>query len=146
MAERRSKRLEPVKRLEAMREDKALQQLAHAMQQLQQARQRLAQLEGFSSEYRARMLGGAGGTISGRSLHGMARFQDHLEGLMQAQLRIGQGAEDMLARAREQWRSAHARQRAVSSVIGRFEQSEALDDARQEQREMDEQGLRRRDF
>lgn len=144
MAQRKSRRLEPVHRLEAMREDAALEELAAAMARLREARARLAQLEDFALEYRGRMLGSGQGPVSGRSLQGMARFQEHLEGLIAAQMRICALAEEALGKAREGWRAAHARQRAVHSAIDRFRDREALEDSRREQRELDELGIRRR--
>ncbi len=143
MTEKRSKRLQPVHRLEAVREEKALQALALAMGRVRDVRARLEQLEAFSVEYRARMLGPGRARMAGAELQRMARFQAHLGGLIEAQQEIVRTAEARLAEARAHWSGAHARQRAVDSVIGRFRDLERIEEGRLEQRESDELGLRR---
>lgn len=144
MVEKRSRRLQPVHRLEQLREEKALEVLAAAMGQVRSAQARLDQLEAFSAEYRARMLAPGQRRMAGADLQGMARFQSHLGGLIEAQQVILRKAETRLAEARAHWSGAHARQRAVESVIDRFRDLERIEAARREQRESDELGLRRR--
>ena len=143
MTQKRSQRLQPVHRLECVREEKALQALAAAMGQVRAARDRLQQLEQFATEYRARMLAPGRGRLSGSELQSLARFQSHLEGLIGAQQEIVRSADARLAEARRYWSDAHARQKAVDSVIGRFRDLEQVEEGRREQRETDELGIGR---
>lgn len=144
MAVTRSKRLSPVERLAAMRENTATRALGEAMTVLHQARAREAQLESFAREYRARLVGAGPATRSGHDIQVMARFQDHLEGLIAAQQQVCRQAEVQLAQARQRWLAAHNRRRAMDQLISRFRQQEAVEAGRREQREVDELGLLQR--
>lgn len=135
----RAARLQPAVELAHKREQDALQRLAEAQQKLAHVQQQLEDLERYRREY---SLGSGGMTVS--ALLNRQQFVERIDQAIAQQAREIEHRQRLLESARAQWLKAHARERALGSVVERYRTQEAQREQRLEQAEVDERMQYRR--
>jgi len=135
----RSARLQPAVELAHKREQDALQRLAEAQQKLAHVQQQLEDLERYRREYG---LGSGGMTVS--ALLNRQQFVERIDQAIAQQAREIEHRQRLLESARVQWLKAHARERALDSVVERYRVQETQREQRLEQAEVDERMQYRR--
>jgi flagellar protein FliJ len=135
----RSARLQPAVELAQKREQDALQRLAEAQQKLAHVQQQLEDLERYRREYG---LSDGGMTVS--ALLNRQQFVERIDQAIAQQMREVEQRQRMLEASRAQWLKAHARERALDSVVARYRTQEAQREQRLEQAEVDERMQYRR--
>ncbi|EIM02246.1 flagellar export protein FliJ [Rhodanobacter thiooxydans] len=136
----RAKQLEPAVEQARQRSEDALAQLAAQQQLLARAEHQLAELQRYRLEY------AAAGDVA-QSVTALLNRQQFVERIDRAI--VQQRAEldrqhRQLARLREQWRRAHARESALDSVVLQHREEERRAADRHEQAELDERMQYRR--
>lgn len=132
----RADRLQPAVDQALKRREDAMQKLAEQQQRLARAEQQLADL----SRYRADYVGGDGDAagVSVSTLINRQQFVDRIDQAISQQNHEIERQRRQLDLARGQWRAAHARERALDSVVDGYRQQERKAEDRREQSEVDE--------
>ncbi len=135
-------RLQTVLELAQRRLDVATVELQKLGARAQQAQEKLDQLHGYRAEYQATLAAALAQGLPADRLRDFQAFLAKLERAIDAQ-----GAE--LARCRQAWQDEHqrwlrlrSREQALQVLRARHERSEAVRDARVEQKQQDEFALR----
>jgi flagellar protein FliJ len=135
----RANRLQPAADLARERQEAAMQKLAEHQQRVAKAEQQLAELERYRQEY-----ADTAGGVSVSALLNRRQFVERIDQVIAQQTievaRLGR----QLDHARSQWRDAHARERALGSVIDTYREQERKSEERREQAEIDERMQHRR--
>ncbi len=135
----RSARLQPAVEQAKRREELALQKLAEQQQRFTLVQNQLEELERYRQEY---SLSEGGLTVT--ALVNRQHFLDRIDKAIVQQLREVERHRRQLEGTRMQWVQAHARERAIDSVIVRYRSLEQQSEDRQEQAEVDERMQYRR--
>lgn len=135
----RATHLQPAADQAKERQEKALLRLAEQQQKLAKAEQQLAELKRYREEYAL-----DSGDLTVTALLNRQRFVERID-----QAIVQQGGEverqrRLLDQAGGQWREAHARERALGSVIDHHRELERKSEERREQSEIDERMQYRR--
>ncbi len=138
----RSKRLEPVIRVQQGRERDAARAMGRSQRDLDEERARLAELTAYREEYQQRFLEAM---RNGLVASGVLEYQTFLgrlsEAIAQQERRVAEGYEAFEA-TRQQWMECHQRSSAVDKVAERYRDQERLQVERREQHEADERAQR----
>jgi len=135
----RSERLQPAVDQAERREQEALQRLVEQQQRLAYVQQQLDELERYREEY------GLG--VGGLTVSALLNRQQFVERIDQAIVQQGREVERqrrLTETTSLQWLQAHAREKALDSVVGRYRTQEQQSEQRQEQAEIDERMQHRR--
>jgi flagellar FliJ protein len=135
----RSERLQPAVDQAERREQEALQRLAEQQQRSAYVQQQLDELERYRKEY---SLSGGGLTVS--ALLNRQQFVERIDQAIVQQRREVERQQRLTETTRLQWLQAHAREKALDSVVGRYRTLEQQSEQRQEQAEIDERMQQRR--
>lgn len=138
----RADRLQPAVDQANKRRDDAMQQLAEQQQRLARAELQLSELQRYRGDYAA-----GEGVGAGVSVTAMLNRQQFVEKIDQAIVQQGQEVKRLrrqLDLARGQWREAHAREKALDSVVSGYREQERKAEDRREQSEIDERMQYRR--
>jgi flagellar FliJ protein len=136
----RSTRLQPAVDQAQQREQDALQRFAEAQQRLAHIQQQLEDLGRYRQEYG---IGSAGG-LTVTALLNRQQFVERIDQAIAQQTREIERQQRLLESMRGQWLQAHARERALDSVVARYRTQEQQSEQRQEQAEIDERMQYRR--
>jgi flagellar FliJ protein len=135
----RSERLQPAVDQAERREQEALQRLAEQQQRSAYVQQQLDELERYRKEY---SLSGGGLTVS--ALLNRQQFVERIDQAIVQQRREVERQQQLTETTRLQWLQAHAREKALDSVVGRYRTIEQQSEQRQEQADIDERMQQRR--
>jgi flagellar FliJ protein len=135
----RSERLQPAVDQAERREQEALQRLAEQQQRSAYVQQQLDELERYRKEY---SLSGGGLTVS--ALLNRQQFVERIDQAIVQQRREVERQQHLTETIRLQWLQAHAREKALDSVVGRYRTLEQQSEQRQEQADIDERMQQRR--
>ncbi len=135
----RSERLQPAVDQAERREQEALQRLVEQQQRLTHVQQQLDELQRYREEY---SLSNGGLTVS--ALLNRQQFVERIDQAMAQQGREVERQQRLTEATRLQWLQAHAREKALDSVVGRYRTLEQQSEQRQEQAEIDERMQQRR--
>jgi flagellar FliJ protein len=139
MMKSRAARLQPAAEQAKERQEKALQRLADQQQKLLKAEQQLTELQRYREEYALQ-----GGDLTVTALLNRQRFIERIDQAITQQLTEVERQKRLLEQAGGQWREAHARERALDSVIDHHREQERKSEERREQSEIDERMQYRR--
>lgn len=135
----RANRLQPAADLARERQEAAMQKLAEHQQRVAKAEQQLAELERYRLEY-----ADTSGGVSVSALLNRRQFVERIDQVIAQQAVEVARLNRQLDQARGQWRDAHARERALGSVIDTYREQERKSEDRREQAEIDERMQHRR--
>ncbi|WP_243047641.1 flagellar export protein FliJ [Dyella sp. RRB7] len=135
----RANRLQPAADLARERQEAAMQKLAEHQQRVAKAEQQLAELERYRQEY-----ADTSGGVSVSALLNRRQFVERIDQVISQQIVEVARLNRQLDQARGQWRDAHARERALGSVIDSYREQERKSEERREQSEIDERMQHRR--
>lgn len=131
----RSVRLQPAADHAREKREDATQRLAEQQGRLQSAEHQLGELQRYRAEY-ALQASGEGMTVS--ALLNRQQFIDRIDqAILQQQFEV-QRQRRQLEQVRGDWRAAHARERALDSVIDKARTQERKAEDRREQNVIDE--------
>lgn len=137
---KRSSRMQPVAGLADQKQQQAAQIYAQAQQALAAAEQQLQQLLTYRDEYSQQM-----GVQSGVSMERLRNFQTFVQQLGHAIKQAERDIEShkkMCEHRRQQWLKTRARSQALHKVVEKYEIEERIEEARKEQKNMDEHAQR----
>jgi flagellar FliJ protein len=135
----RANRLQPAADLARERQEAAMQKLAEHQQRVAKAEQQLAELERYRQEY-----ADTSGGVSVSALLNRRQFVERIDQVISQQVVEVARLNRQLDQARGLWRDAHARERALGSVIDTYREQERKSEERREQSEIDERMQHRR--
>ncbi len=141
-ANSRSRRLQPVVRLEEEREQQAGRLLGERRRLLEQNLRQLEELEGYRQEYLQHLLEAARGGIGAVRLRHYQSFMNKLSEAIAQQQRVAEQARQDLEAARRAWLQSRNRVKMVNTVMVSARSEEQREERRQEQRETDEHAQR----
>lgn len=116
-----------------------MQKLAEHQQRVAKAEQQLAELERYRQEY-----ADTSGGVSVSALLNRRQFVERIDQVISQQVVEVARLNRQLDQARGLWRDAHARERALGSVIDTYREQERKSEERREQSEIDERMQHRR--
>ncbi len=140
---RRSRRLRPIHRLAAGRENDAARALGLAQRELAAGREQLRQLTRYREEYVADMTRRGRDGISAARLREYQAFLDQLDAAIRIQCQRLQELEARCHDRRHQWHDRHRDSQVLEKVMARIAREERKAEARKEQRETDDFAGRR---
>jgi flagellar FliJ protein len=136
----RSARLQPAVDQAQRRQQDALQRFAAQQQQLAKVQQQMEDLLRFKAEYSLPQSGG----LTVTALINRQKFVDKIDRAMVEQRQEIERQRRVTEMARGQWLQAHAREKALDSVVSQLQWQEAQAEQRREQAEVDERMQYRR--
>lgn len=135
----RANRLQPAADLARERQEAAMQKLAEHQQRVAKAEQQLLELERYRDEY-----SDTSGGVSVSALLNRRQFVERIDQVISQQVIEVARLNRQLGQVRGLWRDAHARERALGSVIDTYREQERKSEERREQAEVDERMQYRR--
>lgn len=136
----RSVRLAPAADHAREKRETAAQRLAEQQERLRNAEHQLSELRRYRAEY---ALDGAA-AVSVSALLNRQRFVEKIDQAIAQQLFEVERQRRLLDQAGAAWRDAHARERALDSVIEHSREQERKSEERREQNDIDERMQHRR--
>lgn len=134
----RSRRMEPVARVAAHREQDAAKILAEQQEALAGQRAQLAELKQYRIEYVAQFQERAGGGVNASALQDYRQFMAKLDQAIQQQEMVIERQELEVEQHRLRWLELRTRCNAMDKVVERFRSEERRAAERREQLEMDD--------
>lgn len=131
----RSQRLLPAVDQAHQKSERALQQLGEQQGRLSAAEKQLVELQHYREEY-ARDRHATG--MSVHTLLNRQQFIDRIDSAISQQTHEVARRQRMLDMAGSAWREAHAREKALGTVVQRANEAERISDERREQSDVDE--------
>ncbi len=138
MANRKTRKIEVVKKLFEQREQAAASQFAAALARLRHEQGKDEDMQEFLSEYRGRYQADASSGMSACLIKGWKRFLMSLEDASQVQRLQADKAQQRLEVSRVQVISSRLRVRAGEKLAERLKNTLAREAARRERRQLDE--------
>jgi flagellar FliJ protein len=135
----RANRLQPAADVARERQETAMQRLAEQQQRVAKAEQQLTELRRYREEY-----ADTSGGVSVAALLNRRQFVERIDQVIAQQTTEVARLHRQLDHVRGQWHDAHARERALGSVIDRYREQERKSEERREQAEVDERMQHRR--
>ncbi|WP_430391045.1 flagellar export protein FliJ [Dyella sp. 20L07] len=135
----RANRLQPAADLARERQETAMQKLADQQQRVAKAEQQLVELQRYRQEY-----ADTPGGVSVTALLNRRQFVERIDQVITQQTTEVARLHRQLDHIRGLWRDAHAREKALDSVIDRYREQERKTEERREQSEIDERMQYRR--
>ncbi|MBF0220407.1 MAG: flagellar export protein FliJ [Gammaproteobacteria bacterium] len=142
---RRSQRLKGVQQVAQRKEDQAADQFGVANRLLNDRQVKLVELQGYLVEYQQDLVTRGGRGVTAQQLRQLQRFLAQIEQAIVQQKQLVQAAETQRERQRKVWLEARAKREAMDRVIANALEQENFEVMRQEQKESDERGQRRRE-
>lgn len=134
----RSRRMEPVVRVAAHREQDAAKSLARQQETLANQQAQLDELLHYRREYTTQFQERAGSGVSATALQDYRQFMDKLDRAIQQQQLVIERQELEVERFRHKWVVLRTRCNAMDKVVERFRTEERRDADRREQLEADD--------
>jgi len=139
---RRTERLNPVVQHVDKKQEKALQAVAFSQGQVTQEKGKLEQLLVYRTEYLNKQ-GHAEQACSVLEMQEFNRFLAQLDDTIKKQLKVIQLRETELDNKREAWQTTRIDSKVMHKVVENLQQQEQVQQARKEQKTMDEFALRK---
>ena len=141
---KRSRRFQPIQRLAKHGEDQAAQQLGLSNKALSDQEQRLQELIAYRDEYAQQFHQTGQGGLDGRQLQSYQSFLNQLDIAIEQQKQQILNAQQNCDERRIDWRQKHTHSEVLASAVRRIKVQEQHNEQKQEQRNNDEQAMRRR--
>lgn len=139
----RAQRMDPVVRVVGHDERECAARLAECGQRVADAEQRLAELEKYQADYATGLNSRIAAGISATEMRDFRAFLARLSEAVRTQQRLLAQTRSEHAGAREAWRIAAQRAKAVDHVVDKWRAQERIDRERREQVDTDERALQR---
>jgi flagellar FliJ protein len=137
----RAGRLEPAVDQARQRREDAMQRLAEQQRRCAEAERQLAELRRYREEY---AIGQQAGGLSVAALLNQQQFLEKLDRAIVQQSIEVERQRRLLEQAGGDWRQAHAREKALDSVVDHYRELERKSEERREQNDIDERMQHRR--
>jgi flagellar FliJ protein len=134
----RSKRMQPVVKVAATREQEAARQLGECRRVVDEREARLAELIAYQGEYTERFQANSEGGMDMARLQDFRVFLAKLNEAIEQQRRLVERAHHDYHAKKSFWFSKRSHALAIDKVVERFEKDERRDDDRREQHDLDE--------
>jgi flagellar FliJ protein len=135
---KRSKRLFPVVVIAAKDTEAALKKVGTANAAWLADKEQLDDLNGYRTEYLDRFRRGDTSVMSAQKVLELRSFLVHLDQAIEAQTQQVKAGYTALARQRVLWQQTSSKEQAMQSLVGRYQDEELKQEARQEQLDNDE--------
>lgn len=133
-----SKRLEIVKRLAELKQQRAAETLGRAITDAQAQQQQKAMLEEYQSDYSNRFVSQGAEGINGYGLLNYRQFFTNLNNANEAQKERISFSEQQLAYRRQEWQAAYGKQVTLEGLIDRKKLAEDIEEDKKQQAELDD--------
>jgi flagellar FliJ protein len=137
-----SKRLKPVQKVAANREQKAARSMGQARANLAQEEAKLAQLRQYHQEYLERFQEASAQGMSVGQLQEFRAFLGKLDEAIEQQQKVVAASMATHSTHREEWKQKRTRTQALGKVVERYRKEERKAADRVEQKENDERNNR----
>lgn len=135
----KSDRLQPVLRLEEMKEQEAVKRFAQARTQVAEEQQKLEQLLAYSREYQEMVQARGREGIGAVQLQSYHQFIAKLATAIAHQQQQLSLVQSEVAQEEERWLAQRAATGNMEKLVTRYAHDESAERARKEQKELDEQ-------
>ncbi|WP_266171303.1 flagellar export protein FliJ [Dyella subtropica] len=119
----------------------AVQRLAEQQRRFADAERQLAELRRYHAEY---AIGAKNGGLSVTALLNQQHFAEKIDRAIGQQIHEVERQRRLLEQAGGAWRAAHAREKALDSVVDRYREQGQRSEERREQNDIDERMQNRR--
>jgi len=133
-----SKRLEIVKRLAELKQQRAAEALGQAINHAQAQQQQKLMLEEYQRDYGSRFKSEGAQGVNAFSLLNYRQFFTNLDNASGVQSERIQLSEQQLANRRQEWQGAYGRQITLENLIERKKLAEDIEEEKKEQAEQDD--------
>ena len=137
-----SKRLRPVQRVAASKEQQAARHMGQSQKRLQAEEIKLNQLRQYHQEYLEQFETAAKRGITASQLQEYRAFLAKLGEAIRQQENVVAASKSNHATQRQAWRQKHTRTEALNKAVSRYRQQEKSAEERNEQKESDERNQR----
>ncbi len=137
---KKSKRLEPVKKIAEGREAAAAGQLAESVQKQRDSKEQLEKLKSYRDDYVARFKQQGVGGISAMRLQDYQAFVRKLNLAIDAQARVVDEEKVKVDEHQKILKEKNGQKKAMEKLIGGIKKKEAVIDEKKEQNEADDRG------
>jgi flagellar FliJ protein len=138
---KRSKRLDPVARVEKSRERTAARELGQQQQQLNELRTRLQELIDYRTEYQQKYMQAINNSMGSTAIQEYRCFLSKLDRAIEQQYQLIAGGEQKVSDSRQHWMQKRTRLKAIDTLVEKIQAQERCQDNRREQQESDERAL-----
>ena len=138
---KRSKRLDPVARVEKNRERTAARELGQKQQQLNQLKERLQELIEYRTEYQQKYMQAINNSMGSTAIQEYRCFLSKLDRAIEQQYQLIAGGEQKVSDSRRHWMQKRTRLKAIDTLVEKIQAQERCHDDRREQQESDERSL-----
>lgn len=138
---KRSKRMQPVRKLKEQEERAQAKKFAQVQQELQQENDQLSMLQRYQADYFNGLTSGGAG-LSAQQLDKYQMFLARLHKAIENQRQVVVIKQQAVEAARVQWAQANARLKALDSLIEKMKFEEQQQQDKQDQRLIDDLPLR----
>lgn len=139
---KKSRRMEPLRRVAESKEQQAATELGRAQQQLQSQINRLNELLNYKNEYLTNFQQIGQNGISVDRLQSFRSFMDKLELAVEQQKQAVKIASDLVDKCKHQWFYSRDKVKIFNNVVTKFVDQERKQEAKQEQKELDDKTQR----
>jgi flagellar FliJ protein len=139
-----SKRLKPVQRFAASKEQKAAKMMGQAKKSLQQEEAKLEQLKQYHQEYLERFRKMAGEGMSATQMQEYRAFLAKMDEAINQQQQVVAVSTDNHQSTRNFWQQKHSRTQALNKAVDRFREQEQKCADKHEQKENDDLSQRKK--
>ncbi len=139
---KKSRRMQPLRRVAESKEQQAATELGQAQQQLQSQINRLNELLTYKDEYLGRFQQTGQNGISMDRLQSFRSFLDKLELAVEQQKQAVKIAEQLVEKRKHQWFSSRDKVKIFDNVISKIVDQELQQEQKQEQKESDDRAQR----
>jgi flagellar FliJ protein len=138
---KRSKRLDPVARVEKNRERTAARELGQHQQELSHLKARLDELIGYRREYQQKYLQAMNNSMGSTAIQEYRCFLSKLDRAIEQQYQMIAGGEEKVSTSRQQWMKKRTRLKAIDTLVEKIQGQERCQEEKREQQENDERSL-----
>ncbi|HFE39403.1 MAG TPA: flagellar export protein FliJ [Gammaproteobacteria bacterium] len=142
MLMKQSKRLQPIHDYKQRQEDEAAKKLAKASQVLSQKKKSLADLESYRGEYEQQFLQNSSAGISAKRMKEFQTFMNNLSNVLDQQKAAMTSLQRDFEEKKRQWIAARNRTKALSKVQANYQQQEAIQEEKKQQKDQDDRNSR----
>ncbi|KPJ96325.1 MAG: hypothetical protein AMJ53_01015 [Gammaproteobacteria bacterium SG8_11] len=139
---KKSRRMQPLKRVAESKEQRAATELGHAQQHLKNQIDRLNELLNYKSEYLSRFQQSGQNGISVDRLQSFRSFLQNLELAVEQQQQAVRMAGELVDKRKRQWFTSRDKVKVFDNVISKIADQEIKQEEKQEQKESDDRAQR----
>jgi flagellar FliJ protein len=135
---KKSRRMQPLRRVAESKEQQAATELGQAQQQLQNQINRLSELQNYKNEYLFRFQQSGQNGIAVDRLQSFRSFLDKLDLAVEQQKQAVKIAGELVDKRKRQWFSSRDKVKIFDNVISKIVDQEHKQEEKQEQKESDD--------